>query len=158
MAKKEVLKELEENQKELVKGLIDRKQEKLLDILGQQAENVREYKALWEERNACLDDGHTLKAHELEGKYYHLRDVFGKQLDKQRIELDNEIEELQAEAYHLKKKLKVDISILDRHQQELQKLKKEHQEKLAEQEKAIIATEFILEEAEKRILELEGGE
>ncbi|HER2174408.1 TPA: hypothetical protein VJS59_001628 [Streptococcus pyogenes] len=143
--------------KEALKGLIEEKQGELSAILDQQAENVRQYKALWEERNTCLEDGHTLKAHELEGKYYHLRDVVGKQLDKKRIELDNEVEELQAEAYRLKNKLKVDTGILDRQQQDLQKLKKEYQDKLAEQQQAISNTEFILEEAEKRILELEGA-
>ncbi|HER2162551.1 TPA: hypothetical protein VJS49_001705, partial [Streptococcus pyogenes] len=49
--------------KEALKGLIEEKQGELSAILDQQAENVRQYKALWEERNTCLEDGHTLKAH-----------------------------------------------------------------------------------------------
>ncbi|MFT9367858.1 type I restriction-modification system subunit M N-terminal domain-containing protein [Paenibacillus polymyxa] len=93
--------------KEALKGLIKEKQGNLSAILDQQAENVRQYKALWEERNTCLADGHTLKAHELEGKYYHLRDVSGSQLDEKRIEIDKNIEELQAEAYRLKKGLQM---------------------------------------------------
>ncbi|MCM3034087.1 hypothetical protein [Niallia sp. MER 6] len=144
--------------KEALKGLIEEKQGELSAILDQQAENVRQYKVLWEERNVCLDSGHTLKAHELEGKYYHLRDVVGKKLDKKRIEIDNEIEELQAEAYRLKNKLKLDTGILDRQQQELQRLEKEYQDKLAEQQKAISDTEFTLKHSEQRILELEGSE
>lgn len=143
--------------KEALKGLIEEKQDELSAILDQQSENVRLYKELWKERNAYLEDGHTLKAHELEGRYYYLRDVVGKQLDKKRVEIVTEVEELQAESYRLSNKLKVDTGILDRQQQELEKLKKEYQNKLAEQQQTISNTEFILDEAEKRILELEGA-
>lgn len=144
--------------KEVNKGIIELKQEELAEIQEQMDENVRQYKALWEQRNTSLDAGEVMKAKELEGKYYHLRDVVGKQLDRKRIEIDTEIEELQGEVFQLKGNMATNTKVLDRQKHELEQLKKEYQDKLADKQQSILDTEDILKQAEQRILELEGGE
>lgn len=144
--------------KEVNKGIIELKQEELAEIQEQMDENVRQYKALWEQRNTSLDAGEVMKAKELEWKYYHLRDVVGKQLDRKRIEIDTEIEELQGEVFQLKRNMATNTKVLDRQKHELEQLKKEYQDKLADKQQSILDTEDILKQAEQRILELEGGE
>lgn len=144
--------------KEVNKGIIELKQEELAEIQEQMDENVRQYKALWEQRNTCLDAGEVMKAKESEGKYYHLRDVVGKQLDRKRIEIDTEIEKLQGEVFQLKRNMATNTKVLDRQKHELEQLKKEYQDKLADKQQSILDTEDILKQAEQRILELEGGE
>ncbi|TWG74392.1 hypothetical protein L604_000700000870 [Bacillus subtilis J27] len=140
------------------KGIIELKQEELSATQEEIDDNARQYKAYWEERNIFLEAGEVMKVQELEGKYYHLRDNVAKQLDRKRIEIDMEIEELQAEAFRLKKGMSMDVKILDRQKQELQALKKEYQDKLADKQQSISDTEFILQQAEQRIIALEGGE
>lgn len=144
--------------KEVNKGIIELKQEELAEIQEQMDENVRQYKALWEQRNTSLDAGEVMKAKELEWKYYHLRDVVGKQLDRKRIEIDTEIEKLQGEVFQLKRNMATNTKVLDRQKHELEQLKKEYQDKLADKQQSILDTEDILKQAEQRILELEGGE
>lgn len=144
--------------KEVNKGIIELKQEELAEIQEQMDENVRQYKALWEQRNTSLDAGEVMKAKELEGKYYYLRDVVGKQLDRKRIEIDTEIEKLQGEVFQLKRNMATNTKVLDRQKHELEQLKKEYQDKLADKQQSILDTEDILKQAEQRILELEGGE
>ena len=144
--------------KEVNKGIIELKQEELAEIQEQMDENVRQYKALWEQRNTSLDAGEVMKAKELEGKYYYLRDVVGKQLDRKRIEIDTEIEKLQGEVFRLKRNMATNTKVLDRQKHELEQLKKEYQDKLADKQQSILDTEDILKQAEQRILELEGGE
>lgn len=144
--------------KEVNKGIIELKQEELAEIQEQMDENVRQYKALWEQRNTSLDAGEVMKAKELEGKYYYLRDVVGKQLDRKRIEIDTEIEKLQGEVFQLKRNMATNTKVLDRQKHELERLKKEYQDKLADKQQSILDTEDILKQAEQRILELEGGE
>lgn len=144
--------------KEVNKGIIELKQEELAEIQEQMDENVRQYKALWEQRNTSLDAGEVMKAKELEGKYYYLRDVVGKQLDRKRIEIDTEIEKLQGEVFRLKRNMATNTKVLDRQKHELERLKKEYQDKLADKQQSILDTEDILKQAEQRILELEGGE
>ncbi|MEK4222374.1 hypothetical protein N1I86_10335 [Bacillus sp. FSL W8-0116] len=152
MAKKQT----EKNQE--TKGLIEQKKEELERIYEQINENVQQCKAIWEERNACLDVGDYMKATQLEGRYYRLRDVDGKELDNKRIEIHNELDSLQAEANDLKRKLVSDTRILERQKQELEEIKKEYQRRLADKQQSITETEFILEQSEKRLLELEGVE
>lgn len=144
--------------KEVNKGIIELKQEELAEIQEQMDENVRQYKALWEQRNTSLDAGEVMKAKELEGKYYYLRDVVGKQLDRKRIEIDTEIEKLQGEVFQLKRNMATNTKVLDRQKHELEQLKKEYPDKLADKQQSILDTEDILKQAEQRILELEGGE
>lgn len=144
--------------KEVNKGIIELKQEELAEIQEQMDENVRQYKALWEQRNTSLDAGEVMKAKELEGKYYYLRDVVGKQLDRKRIEIDTEIEKLQGEVFQLKRNMATNTKVLDRQKHELEQLKKAYQDKLADKQQSILDTEDILKQAEQRILELEGGE
>lgn len=144
--------------KEVNKGIIELKQEELAEIQEQMDENVRQYKALWEQRNTSLDAGEVMKAKELEGKYYYLRDVVGKQLDRKRIEIDTEIEKLQGEVFQLKRNMATNTKVLDRQKHELEQLKKEYPDKLADKQRSILDTEDILKQAEQRILELEGGE
>ena len=144
--------------KEVNKGIIELKQEELAEIQEQMDENVQQYKALWEQRNTSLDAGEVMKAKELEWKYYHLRDVVGKQLDRKRIEIDTEIEKLQGEVFQLKRNMATNTKVLDRQKHELEQLKKEYQDKLADKQQSILDTEDILKQAEQRILELEGGE
>lgn len=110
--------------KEVNKGIIELKQEELAEIQEQMDENVRQYKALWEQRNTSLDAGEVMKAKELEGKYYYLRDVVGKQLDRKRIEIDTEIEKLQGEVFQLKRNMATNTKVLDRQKHELERLKK----------------------------------
>lgn len=144
--------------KEVNKGIIELKQEELAEIQEQMDENVRQYNALWEQRNTSLDAGEVMKAKELEGKYYYLRDVVGKQLDRKRIEIDTEIEKLQGEVFQLKRNMATNTKVLDRQKHELEQLKKEYPDKLADKQQSILDTEDILKQAEQRILELEGGE
>ena len=99
-----------------------------------------------------------MKDKELEGKFYYLRDVVGKQLDRKRIEIDTEIEKLQGEVFRLKRNMATNTKVLDRQKHELEQLKKEYQDKLADKQQSILDTEDILKQAEQRILELEGGE
>lgn len=144
--------------KKALKGLIKEKQKELAEIQEQLDENVRQYKALWKERDTFLDAGEVMKAKELEGKYYYLRDVVGKQLDRKRIEIDTEIVELQGEVFRLKNNMATNTKVLDRQKHELEWLKKEYRDRLADKQQSILDTEDILKQAEQRILELEGGE
>lgn len=156
MAKKQTEKNQEEKNQE-TKGLIEQKKEELERIYEQINENVQQCKAIWEERNACLDDGDYVNALKLEGKYKHLGNV-GKELDYKRIEIHNQLDDLQAEANRLKRKLVSDTRILDRQKQELEEIKREYQRRLADKQQSIKNTEFILEQSEKRLSELEGVE
>lgn len=152
MAKKQT----EKNQE--TKGLIEQKKEELERIYEQINENVQQCKAIWEERNACLDAGDYMKATQLEGTYYRLRDVDGKELDNKRIEIHNELDSLQAEANDLKRKLVSNTRTLEDQKRELEEIKREYQRRLSDIQQSIKNTEFILEQSEKRLLELEGVE
>jgi Ser-tRNA(Ala) deacylase AlaX len=145
------------SKKQKEKGLIELKQEELKAIQEQIDENALQCQAVWEERNNCLKAGELLKAKDLEGKYYYLRDVVGEQLDRKRIDIDKELEELQAEANRLKAKLVTDARILERQNKELEEIKEEYKNRLADKQQAIENTKCILEESRKRLLELEGG-
>lgn len=137
-------------------GLIEQKQAELNEVMEKIAENTRDYNAIWKERDASAEMGESLKAKELEGRYYYLRDTVGKQLDRKRLEVDRQVEELQAEANRLKESLPLSARTLSRLASELEALKREYKGKLADKQGEIEHTEYFLKQSEERILRLEG--
>ncbi|MEM1506333.1 hypothetical protein RG959_23420 [Domibacillus sp. 8LH] len=137
-------------------GLIEQKQAELDKVMEQIAENTREYQSIWRERNASAEMGDVLEAQQLEGRYYYLRDTVGKQLDRKRLEIDREVDELKAEANRLKSDMPNHTRTLSRLGGDLDALKREFQGKLADKQTEIENTEYMLKQSEERIHDLEG--
>jgi hypothetical protein len=138
-------------------GIIEQKETELYAVEEQQAENVRAYKAIWEERNIAAAAGDKPMSIAFEGRYYHLRDTVGAELDRKRLDLDRELEDLRAEAYKLTSTLRSLKRTEETEKDEYEALVAENERRLEDKRREMEVTRSMMEETKRRLSELEGA-
>src|SRR5699024_5315747 len=100
--------------------------------------NTKQYKELWKKHVEALEDGDGIEDKQLEHRYYHLQGTVANQLDRERVEALNKLEDLQGYKARLEQKLPREKRSLERKKEELESVKAEAESMIQHQEQLIV--------------------